>query len=113
MGYETSKQSFSKLLKSEHVKHTLGTLCEKIRTHDSADIVSELTSKVTNLAESCHVKKKIRSHTNRRNKHAPWFDEECQKLKNEILKLGQKLKNSNCEARTREKLFLEKRKLKK
>ena len=72
-----------------------------------------MTSTVTQLAASCQVKKSKNTHKKRKQNHAPWFDRECQKLKTEILKLGQKLKNGNCESKTREKLYFEKRKLKK
>ena len=72
-----------------------------------------MTSTVTQLAASCQVKKSKNAHKKRKQNHAPWFDRECQKLKTEILKLGQKLKNGNCESKNREKLYFEKRKLKK
>ena len=90
----------------------LENLSEKINTHDSANIVTELTSTILNLATSCHVKRK-KGPRKKRKYFAPWFDAECRKLKTEIPGLGHELKKSRCETKTREKLFLEKRKLKK
>ena len=91
----------------------MGNIAEKIKTYEPSTVVTEFTNTIKKIALSSNIRTKNSVNKNSHRHHAPWFDFECQNLKNKILLLGKQLRQSKYDAKIRENLFFEKRKLNK
>ena len=91
----------------------MADISEKIKIYEPSTIVTEFTETIKNIAVSSNIRTKNTVSRNRHRHHVPWFDPECQRLKNKILLIGKQLRKFKNDATIRENLFLEKCKLNK
>ena len=76
-------------------------------SEDSPDLVHDIGNLLTEAADEC----KIRKARNKLRKDAPWFDDECRRLKDDIRNSGKLLRKNPNEVSVREKLYVDKRRL--
>ena len=95
---------FKDQLASEPFKQKVNDM---MSAEDNPNLVHDIGNLLTAAADDCKIKKtrkKLR-------KDAPWFDEECRKLKQSIRNSGKVLRRNPNEVPTREKLYIDKRRL--
>ena len=95
---------FKNKLASETFKQKVNVM---MSSADSPSLAHDISSLLTEAAEECKIKK-TRSKLR---KDPPWFDEDCRRLKDSIRNSGKALRRNPNEVSTREKLFIDKRKL--
>ena len=99
-----SSETFTNMLKSEEYKLKVQTLLSKndLKMTDIKDLLMD-TARASKI-------RKTRSRT-ANNNNQPWFDEECQDVKKDILSCGKSLRLNPQDVENREKLYVLKRKL--
>jgi hypothetical protein len=91
-------------LKSEAFKKKIDDM---MTSEDNPNLVQDIRNLLTDAANQCKIKKTRK----RTNFNEPWFDEECRNLKNSIKSNGKALRRNPNDITAREKLYIEKRKL--
>ena len=96
---------FKNKLNSDAFKRKVNNIMAE---EDNPDLVHKIRDLLTNAANECNIRK---TRKNRRKTNAPWFDEECKKLKASICQNGRTLRKDPNNVSARERLYVEKKRL--
>ena len=103
---EKSREKFEAYLKNDENQKKVSKITS---SSDGDTMAADLNTLMTNIADTCGIKKKKRQDTNRQNS-APWFDKECHILKRKISQTANSLQKQPQDTSLRETLSLLKRK---
>ena len=105
---EKSICSLEEHLKREEVRVKLNEITS---LSDGDKMVKEINYLLTNISDTCGAKRK--KNTSRTNSAPPWYDDECQTIKNNIKKTGKQLQKFPLELGIKESLYTLKKQHKK
>ena len=107
---DDSKQ-FTKALKSPDIDKALNEISNLDHTNPN-DIVEPLTELLMKTAKKANIKEKTSISETKKSNNPPWFDKECKNLKNDVKKMGRKIKSDPSNLKLKRDLTIQKRLLK-